>query len=137
MDSPHIHLQLFPVDPKSSLTDDSEDWKWASSIFADDMCNFVRSSIKQCQQNHTLCSGSLQRALDPQAASRELPLRLLDTKPPGEEGGLKVLLCEEIGHVEYVTLSYTWGDIQPFMLTDANYDSCLDRIDLSSLPLTF
>jgi hypothetical protein len=110
--------------------------------------------LKTCKESHPLCSMQqprlplLQdqvphrryhapwRKHHPSMRQSRLPSRVLDVGPP--DGSQDPILFESNStQLDYVTLSYCWGDSAPFKTTKANIEEQKARICLKEMPKTF
>lgn len=67
----------------------------------------------------------------------QLPLRVLDIYGTASEQHVKLVPGDVARTNDYVALSYTWGGLEPTLLTVDNVDKWLQKIDISELPRTF
>ncbi|PMD33608.1 hypothetical protein L207DRAFT_382190, partial [Hyaloscypha variabilis F] len=87
-----------------------------------------RSWLSTCLEKHDMCNTH---------DNRFLPRRLLKVTLTNHRLGLK--LCQidpDMNDVQYLTLSYCWGEGYHFKLTPAKPDIFLKSIALSDLPQT-
>ncbi|KAI0514751.1 heterokaryon incompatibility protein-domain-containing protein [Xylaria bambusicola] len=85
--------------------------------------------IKDCLQNHDMCAiGSSHRHVN------FVPTRLVDTQDPMRPF---LLIVTDDKDIEYITLSYVWGQGERFRTTRATLKDHQDRIPLESVPKTF
>lgn len=63
------------------------------------------------------------------------PTRLLDLHAFDDAEDLCVVESSDLQESKYLTLSYTWGGVEPFKLTKQNYNECSKRLDFQKLPL--
>lgn len=84
----------------------------------------IRSWMASCDAHHSSC---------PRPVPKPLPTRLLDLSDPAA-----LRIRETRGECgQYAALSYCWGGGQTFVTSISSLDDALERIPMSSLPLTF
>ncbi|KAK5636187.1 hypothetical protein RRF57_011899 [Xylaria bambusicola] len=89
----------------------------------------ARLWIKDCLQNHDICAtGSSHRHVS------FVPTRLVDTQDPMRP---LLLTVTDVKAIEYITLSYVWGQGERFITTKENFKDHQGRIPLESVPKTF
>ena len=119
--------------------------RWAISMLSQQICSSISKSIRDCQLNHKICGSNQHTSLarvasgedhNRQISSTLMPRRLIDTKPDQSQTRIKVVSCSDIGRVEYVTLSYSWGGKTTTMLTNENLHTLANGVDICSLPRT-
>lgn len=103
--------------------------RWAKNASSESSFDLVRAWLKHCVEDHVKCN--LQ-------ASSHRPRRLLDIATKDGPEMVKVVDGPDVDpKTTYLTLSYSWGGIEPFMLTTENYKACRSGIAISKLPKTY
>lgn len=132
------------IDGPPAISDDQSVW---STSTASDKCrdlilDWMRRCYDSCPQQcsadwsstpiDTLSSSSKNDIAYGQAA---MPTRLLDISILQDQHMIRVVSsADNATTVEYLTLSYTWGGIEPFKLTRENYKDCLKGFNIGQLP---
>ena len=128
---------------RSQARDDTDSWRWATSNSSHQVCDFIKSATSRCQSEHKACNVNIydrtktSTVTPDQARQSRMPMRLVDLNHHGERHDLQLVLSEQMGRVDYVTVSYTWGGVPPFMLTDHNEKDCLEGFSTNQLSRTF
>ncbi len=106
-----------------------------TSTFSKATADFINSWILECQTNHPLC-GPDQFSLLHGDHDIPRPRRLLDVKAFQDPGWIRLVEAENLPHVEYCALSYSWGFSKPFVLTSVNIVDFCQQIHVQELPKT-
>ena len=96
----------------------------------------IESWINECEKEHEACR------VKGKGRSVELPKRLIDTGPIGEESSPRVVVSRELDKsdegIRYCALSYCWGDSKNnFTTTAATYHGRGAGFEFNELPRTF
>lgn len=105
---------------------------------SDAISGMIRAQLDHCVNNHPDCTRSLTSISTSGDNTAHLPTRLLQLGPLGDsDEDLRLVMGRDVFPCNYITLSYTWGVITPFMLTEENLEQCFDRIKFANLNKTY